>query len=64
MLHRKGGDRVDYYTFTTDDRYTMGLGVGGQSVNLLAQLEYSGGNDVAVSCPPKDPKRTRASSGS
>ena len=56
-LNRAGGDRVDYYVFTTDARYTLGLGVRGQSIDLLAHLEDSTGNQVAVSAPPLDPAK-------
>ncbi len=33
------GDGVDYFTFTTDGRYVLGLGVRDQSINLLAYVE-------------------------
>ncbi len=59
-LDRKGGDGVDYYTFSTDGRYQLGLGVRGQSIDLLAHLEDADGNEVAVSGPPKDPSKDQS----
>ena len=53
-LDRANGDGVDYYTFSTDGRYQLGLGVRGQSIDLLAHLEDADGNEVAESGPPKD----------
>jgi len=53
-LDRAGGDGVDYYSFTTDDRYQLGLGVRGQSINLDSWLEDADGNEVATSGPPAD----------
>ncbi|WP_238314867.1 pre-peptidase C-terminal domain-containing protein, partial [Methylobacterium crusticola] len=49
------GDAVDYYSFTTDARYELGLGIRGQSINLDVYLEDADGNDIAVSGPPLDP---------
>lgn len=43
-LDRAGGDGVDYYTFSTDGRYVLGLGGRGQTIGLLARLEDADGN--------------------
>lgn len=53
-LNRAANDTVDYYTFTTTERKELGLGIRGQSINLLATLEDNNGNTVAVSGPPLD----------
>ena len=56
-LDRAGGDTVDYYTFTTDARYTLGLGVRDQTINLDCWLEDADGNTVIQSGPPVDPSK-------
>ena len=56
-LDRANGDEVDYYTFTTDGRYTLGLGVRDQSINLDCWLEDADGNTVIQSGPPVDPNK-------
>ena len=56
-LDRANGDRVDYYTFTTDARYTLGLGVRDQSINLDSWLEDADGNTIIQSGPPVDPNK-------
>ena len=56
-LDRAAGDGVDYYAFTTDARYELGLGVRDQSINLDATLEDANGNEIAVSGPPVDPTK-------
>ena len=56
-LDKANGDEVDYYTFTTDARYTLGLGVRDQTINLDCWLEDSDGNVVLQSGPPVDPDK-------
>ena len=56
-LDRANGDTVDYYTFTTDGRYTLGLGVRDQSINLDCWLEDADGNTVIQSGPPEAPNK-------
>ena len=56
-LDRAGGDRVDYYTFTTGGRHELGLGVRGQSVELAITLENADGETVGTAGPPKDPSK-------
>ena len=56
-LDRANGDRVDYYTFTTDGRYQLGLGVRDQSVELAVTLENADGETVGTAGPPKDPAK-------
>ena len=51
------GDGVDYYTFTTDGRYTLGLEVREQSIDLDSWLEDADGNAVIQSGPPADPNK-------
>ena len=51
-LDRANGDSVDYYTFTIDARYALGLGVRGQSIDLDVYVEDADGNIVARSWPP------------
>ena len=46
---------VDYYSFTTDGRYVLGLGVRDQSVELKVVLENTDGSVVGVAGPPKNP---------
>ena len=53
-LDRANGDKVDYYSFTTDGRYALGLGVRDQSVELAVTLEDADGNAVGTAGPPKD----------
>ena len=54
-LDRAAGDAVDYYRFTTDGRYELGLGVRGQSVELKVVLEDSNGTAVGTAGPPLNP---------
>ncbi len=56
-LDRSNGDGVDYYTFTTYGRYTLGLGARDQSIELKVTLEDADGNVVATAGPPKDPNK-------
>ncbi len=56
-LDRANGDAVDYYSFTTDGRYRLGLGVRGQSVELKAVLEDADGEVVGIAGPPSDPTK-------
>ena len=56
-LDRARGDRVDYYTFTTDGRYELGLGVRDQSINLDSWLKDANGNAIIQSRPPADPNK-------
>ena len=56
-LDRASGDTVDYYTFTTDGRYTLGLGVRDQTIDLDCWLEDSDGNTIIQSGPPVDPNK-------
>ncbi len=56
-LDRAAGDGVDYYTFSTAGRYTLGLGVRDQTIDLDSWLEDSDGNTVAQSGPPIDPSK-------
>ena len=53
-LDRAKGDAVDYYRFTTDGRYALGLGVRGQTVELAVMLEDANGRTVGTAGPPKD----------
>ena len=59
-LNRANGDAVDYYTFSTDARYTLGLGVRGQTINLDSWLEDASGNTVVQSGPPVDPDKDQS----
>ena len=52
---RANGDEVDYYSFTTDGRYVLGLGIRDQSVELKVVLENTDGSIVGVAGPPKNP---------
>ena len=54
-LDRAAGDAVDYYTFTTDGRYALGLGVRDQSVELAVTLEDATGTTVGTAGPPANP---------
>ena len=54
-LDRAGGDAVDYYTFTTDGRYALGLGVRDQSIELKVTLEDAAGTTVGTAGPPANP---------
>ena len=54
-LDRANGDGVDYYTFTTDGRYVLGLGVRDQDVQLKVVLEDAEGNVVGTAGPPLNP---------
>ena len=54
-LDRANGDAVDYYTFTTDSRYVLGLGVRDQDVKLRVVLEDAEGNVVGTAGPPANP---------
>ena len=54
-LDKANGDGVDYYTFTTDDRYTLGLGARDQTVELKVALEDADGSVVGVAGPPSNP---------
>ena len=56
-LDRANGDAVDYYSFTIDGRYRLGLGVRGQSVELKVVLEDADGEVVGVAGPPSDPAK-------
>ncbi len=56
-LDRANGDAVDYYSFTTDGRYRLGLGVRGQSVELKMVLEDADGEVVGIAGPPSDPTK-------
>ncbi len=56
-LDRANGDAVDYYTFTTDGRYALGLGIRGQTVELAVTLEDANGATVGTAGPPKDPSK-------
>ena len=56
-LDRANGDGVDYYTFTTDGRYTLGLGARDQSIELKVTLEDADGNEVGVAGPPANPDK-------
>ena len=56
-LDRANGDQVDYYTFTTDGRYTLGLGVRDQTIDLDSRLEDADGNTIIQSGPPADPNK-------
>ncbi len=56
-LDRAGGDEVDYYTFTTDGRYTLGLGARGQGIELKVTLEDADGNTVGTAGPPLDKRK-------
>ncbi len=56
-LDRANGDGVDYYTFTTDGRYTLGLGARDQTIELKVTLEDDDGNVVGTAGPPKDPNK-------
>ena len=51
-LDRANGDEVDYYSFTTDGRYELGLGVRDQTIDLDVWLEDSDGNTIVQSSPP------------
>ncbi len=51
-LDRANDDAVDYYSFTTDARYQLGLGIRGQSINLDVCLEDADGNMLIQSWPP------------
>ena len=53
-LDKANGDGVDYYTFTTDGRYVLGLGARDQSIELKVTLEDADGNVVGVAGPPLD----------
>ena len=53
-LDRANGDAVDYYTFTIDGRYELGLGVRDQSIDLDSWLEDAEGNAIVQSGPPAD----------
>ncbi len=44
---------MDYYTFTTDGRYTLGLGARDQTV----ELKDANGNVVGTAGPPADPNK-------
>ncbi len=56
-LDRANGDGVDYYTFTTDGRYELGLGARDQSIELKVTLEDADGNVVGTAGPPADPNK-------
>ena len=56
-LDRAVGDPVDYYSFTTDGRYELGLGVRDQTIDLDSWLEDADGNAIIQSRPPADPGR-------
>ncbi len=56
-LDRANGDGVDYYTFTTDDHYTLGLGARDQTIELKVALEDANGNVVGTAGPPTDPNK-------
>ena len=56
-LDRANGDAVDYYTFTTDGRYTLGLGARDQTIELKVTLEDADGNVVGTAAPPADPNK-------
>ena len=56
-LDRANGDGVDYYTFTTDDRYTLGLGARDQTIELKVALEDADGSVVGTAGPPADPNK-------
>ncbi len=56
-LDRADGDAVDYYTFTTDGRYTLGLGARGQGIELKVTLEDADGNTVGTAGPPLDKRK-------
>ena len=56
-LDRANGDAVDYYTFTTDGRYVLGLGVRDQTVELQVTLEDAAGATVGTAGPPADPNK-------
>ena len=54
-LDRANGDGVDYYTFTTDGRYVLGLGVRDQTIELKVTLEDADGNEAGIAGPPLNP---------
>ena len=54
-LDRTNGDAVDYYSFTTDGRYELGLGVRDQSIELKVVLEAADGTVVGTAGPPANP---------
>ena len=54
-LDRANGDAVDYYTFTTDGVYELGLGVRDQDIELKVVLEDAAGTTVGVAGPPLNP---------
>ena len=54
-LDRAAGDAVDYYTFTTDGRYVLGLGVRDQSIEVKVVLEDANGATVGIAGPPLNP---------
>ncbi len=54
-LNRANGDGVDYYTFTTDGRYTLGLGARDQTIELKVTLEDADGSVVGTAGPPLNP---------
>lgn len=56
-LDRANGDVVDYYSFTTDGRYQLGLGVRDQSIDLDSWLEDAEGNTLVQSGPPANPNQ-------
>ena len=56
-LDRANGDAVDYYTFTTDARYELGLGVRDQRIELAVTLENAAGETVGTAGPPADPNK-------
>ncbi len=51
-LDPAGGDTVDYYTFATDARYELGLGVRDQWADLDVILEDADGGTVMQTWPP------------
>lgn len=53
-IDRTNDDGVDYYSFTTNGRYKLGLGVRGQTINLDVYLEDAKGNTLKISSPPPD----------
>ena len=54
-LDRAAGDAVDYYSFSTDGRYALGLGVRDQTVELAVTLEDAAGTTVGTAGPPANP---------
>ncbi len=50
-LDRTGGDAVDYFTFTTNARYELDLGVRDHTIDLDVTLEDASGNTLSRSVP-------------